>query len=344
MPSPRIWLRNSATESTQYLIKTPMVYDILAIQKLYGANKNYHTSDDTYAFSPSAPSFEAIWDAGGTDTFSVADFTSGCTVDLHPGAYSSLAYDSAALTSNIGIAFACTIENALGGAGNDTLIGSETANSLDGGAGADVLRGNGGDDKLTGGGGSDTLDGGSGNDTLLGGNDNDILTGGAGNDTLDGGAGSDTASYAASSVTVKVSLAITDAQATGGGGNDTLTAIENLIGGTGADILIGNGEANTLDGSAGGDQLAGGGGADILIGGAGRDVLVGALMTAFLFTLGKSLIGWYIGTTGIASTYGAAGSLMAVLLWIYYSAQIFLLGAEFTRAWVGRAAARAVGG
>jgi len=271
----KVWLRNSATESTQYLIKTPMVYDILAIQKLYGANKNYHTSDDTYAFSPSAPSFEAIWDAGGTDTFSVADFTSGCTVDLHPGAYSSLAYDSAALTSNIGIAFACTIENALGGAGNDTLIGSETANSLDGGAGADVLRGNGGDDKLTGGGGSDTLDGGSGNDTLLGGNDNDILTGGAGNDTLDGGAGSDTASYAASSVTVKVSLAITDAQATGGGGNDTLTAIENLIGGTGADILIGNGEANTLDGSAGGDQLAGGGGADILIGGAGRDVLVG---------------------------------------------------------------------
>ena len=75
-----------------------------------------------------------------------------------------------------------------------------------------------------------------------------------------------------------------------------------------------------------------------------RDVLVGALMTALLFTLGKSLIGWYIGTTGIASTYGAAGSLMAVLLWIYYSAQIFLLGAEFTRAWVGRAAARAVGG
>jgi len=48
------------------------------------------------------------------------------------------------------------------------------------------------------------------------------------------------------------------------------------------------------------------------------------------------LIGWYIGTTGIASGYGAAGSLMAVLLWIYYSAQIFLLGAEFTRAWVDR--------
>ena len=66
-----------------------------------------------------------------------------------------------------------------------------------------------------------------------------------------------------------------------------------------------------------------------------RDVGVGALVTALLFTIGKWLIGFYIGTTGIASTYGAAGALMAVLLWIYYSAQIFLLGAEFTKVWAG---------
>ena len=66
-----------------------------------------------------------------------------------------------------------------------------------------------------------------------------------------------------------------------------------------------------------------------------RDVGVGALVTAFLFTVGKWLIGFYIGTTGIASTYGAAGALMAVLIWIYYSAQIFLLGAEFTKVWAG---------
>ncbi|TCZ61418.1 YihY/virulence factor BrkB family protein [Roseicella aquatilis] len=66
-----------------------------------------------------------------------------------------------------------------------------------------------------------------------------------------------------------------------------------------------------------------------------RDVAMGALVTAFLFTVGKWLIGWYIGTTGIASTYGAAGALMAVLVWIYYSAQIFLLGAEFTKVWAG---------
>jgi membrane protein len=65
------------------------------------------------------------------------------------------------------------------------------------------------------------------------------------------------------------------------------------------------------------------------------DVAVGALVTAFLFTLGKSLIGWYIGSSNIATSYGAAGALMVVLIWVYYSAQIFLLGAEFTRAWAG---------
>ena len=62
-----------------------------------------------------------------------------------------------------------------------------------------------------------------------------------------------------------------------------------------------------------------------------HDVLIGALVTAFLFTVGKLLISFYIGSTAIASSYGAAGSLIVVLLWIYYSTQIFLLGAEFTK-------------
>lgn len=61
------------------------------------------------------------------------------------------------------------------------------------------------------------------------------------------------------------------------------------------------------------------------------DVWLGAIVTALLFTLGKLLIGLYIGKTGVASAYGAAGSLVVLLLWVYYSAQIFLLGAEFTR-------------
>jgi membrane protein len=63
-----------------------------------------------------------------------------------------------------------------------------------------------------------------------------------------------------------------------------------------------------------------------------RDVWVGAAVTAFLFTAGKSLIGLYLGRSSFSGAYGAAGSLVVLLMWVYYSAQIFLLGAEFTRA------------
>ena len=62
------------------------------------------------------------------------------------------------------------------------------------------------------------------------------------------------------------------------------------------------------------------------------DVLIGAVVTALLFNIGKFLIGLYIGKSGVVSGFGAAGTLIAMLLWVYYSAQIFLLGAEFT--WV----------
>jgi len=63
-----------------------------------------------------------------------------------------------------------------------------------------------------------------------------------------------------------------------------------------------------------------------------RDVWVGALLTALLFVIGKYLIGLYVGKSSVASSYAAAGSLVIVLLWVYYAAQVFLLGAEFT--WV----------
>jgi membrane protein len=62
-----------------------------------------------------------------------------------------------------------------------------------------------------------------------------------------------------------------------------------------------------------------------------RDVWIGAVFTAVLFTLGKSVIGLYLGRGAVASSFGAAGSIVALLLWVYYSAQIFFLGAEFTR-------------
>jgi membrane protein len=64
-----------------------------------------------------------------------------------------------------------------------------------------------------------------------------------------------------------------------------------------------------------------------------RDVITGGVVTALLFTGGKSLIGWYLGSSAVASSYGVAGGLIVLLLWVYYSTQIFLLGAEFTRAY-----------
>jgi len=67
-----------------------------------------------------------------------------------------------------------------------------------------------------------------------------------------------------------------------------------------------------------------------------RDVGIGAVITALLFTIGKFLIGLYLGSTGAGSTYGAAGSLVVILLWIYYSAQILLFGAEFTQVYANR--------
>ena len=61
-----------------------------------------------------------------------------------------------------------------------------------------------------------------------------------------------------------------------------------------------------------------------------RDVWIGAAVTSLLFSIGKFLIGLYIGRSSVTSGYGAAGSLVVLLLWVYYSAQIFLMGAEFT--------------
>jgi|SRR5579872_499855 len=66
------------------------------------------------------------------------------------------------------------------------------------------------------------------------------------------------------------------------------------------------------------------------------DVLLGAAVTSFLFTLGKLLIGIYLGKASFASTYGAAASIVVFIVWVYYSSQIFFLGAEFTRAFANR--------
>jgi membrane protein len=67
-----------------------------------------------------------------------------------------------------------------------------------------------------------------------------------------------------------------------------------------------------------------------------KDVTIGAVITALLFTIGKFLLSWYLGNSGVASSYGVAGSFVVLLLWVYYSAQILLFGAEFTQVYARR--------
>ena len=67
-----------------------------------------------------------------------------------------------------------------------------------------------------------------------------------------------------------------------------------------------------------------------------KDVWIGAALTSLLFTVGKFLIGFYLGSSGVASAYGAAGSLITVLLWVYYSSLIFFFGAEFTQVYASK--------
>ena len=67
-----------------------------------------------------------------------------------------------------------------------------------------------------------------------------------------------------------------------------------------------------------------------------KDVWLGAGLTALLFAAGKGLLGFYFGRSAIASSYGAAGSLIIILVWVFYSAQIILFGAEFTHVYAMR--------
>ena len=141
---------------------TPMLYDIAALQYLYGANTSYNAGNTTYTYDPATPFFRTIWDGSGIDTISVANFSKACVIDLQPGHFSSITITSdstAAYTwaspppvptytgnNNLAIAYGCVIEGAIGGSGNDTLIGNDGTNTLDGGAGNDTLYGGGGTD------------------------------------------------------------------------------------------------------------------------------------------------------------------------------------------------------
>lgn len=190
--------------------QTPMVYDILAIQQIYGADYTTRATDTTYGFNSNtggqifdftknASPILTIWDGNGIDTIDLSGWSSASTLSLVAGSYSSVN----GMTKNLAIAYDVDIENATGGAGNDTITGNDLDNVLSGNGGSDIIHGADGDDTIDGGAGNDTLNGGAGDDTLVGGAGIDTLIGGAGDDLiyfnsldnlsgLDGGAGFDT--------------------------------------------------------------------------------------------------------------------------------------------------------
>jgi serralysin len=188
---------------------TPMIHDILAAQKLYGADMTTRTGNSTYGFNASADTagrdaldftktpapVMTIWDAGGNDTLDASGYNTNQKIDLTPGSLSSIggvtlaeapsleqvnanrmsagyaplaqaSYDirmnnlkanpdAGLLVDNVGIAYGVTIENAVGGGGNDIIVGNKASNKLSGGAGNDVISGGAGIDYVTGGAGSD---------------------------------------------------------------------------------------------------------------------------------------------------------------------------------------------
>lgn len=158
----------------------PLLNDIAAIQSMYGVNKSTRIGDSIYQWSAGAAFIDAIWDAGGNDTINASNQSSNVRIDLHGGAFSSIGYkpNGANAVDNLAIAYNAVIENAAGGAGNDSLIGNGVAN---------LLTGNFGDDTLDGGGGGDVLQGGGGNDTYVfrAGWGQDVLTDGNGVNRLD---------------------------------------------------------------------------------------------------------------------------------------------------------------
>ncbi|HEY1301635.1 MAG TPA: M10 family metallopeptidase C-terminal domain-containing protein [Stellaceae bacterium] len=160
--------------------QTPMRDDILAIQSLYGKNFATRSGDNHYGFHAdfslqntvydfiyNRTPILTIWDGGGFDTLDLSGSGAKQVINLNPGAYSSVM----GLTNNLAIAYGCTIENAVAGSGNNTIIGNSAANLLVAGAGTDRFEGGGGNDtfeftaaQLT---PADIVIGGAGFDTLL---------------------------------------------------------------------------------------------------------------------------------------------------------------------------------
>lgn len=242
----------------------PLLDDIAAVQRLYGANMTTRTGDTTYGFNSNAGQawfsaasattalIFAVWDAGGTDTFDFSGYSSRQAIDLRQGAFSNVG----GLTGNVSIAMGAVIENAIGGSG------------------ADYLSGNSGDNILTGGLGNDTIEGGLGIDTAVfsGPRSAYTITWNGREGTVVGPDGSDTLYNVEF---LRFSDQTIAAQPTGGIWVTGDVLDNRLIGTAFADVLVGGAGHDVLEGGAGNDYLGGGYGSDFVNGGDGDDHIFG---------------------------------------------------------------------
>lgn len=224
----------SSTDTHQYTVmsynansqvgeyaNTLMLYDIAALQYLYGANTSTRSGDTTYTVSNSAEEVRTIWDGGGTDAIDASNQSQRAIINLTAGTFSSIGIRTGgtAATNNIGIAYNVTIENAFGGSASDTIRGNDAANDL---------RGSAGNDSLWGLDGNDVLSGGSDDDKLYGGDGNDTLTGGTGSDLINGGSGTDVAVFSGNRASYTINQVNNALRVVGAGGTTMVSGVESL--------------------------------------------------------------------------------------------------------------------
>ncbi len=285
-------------------------FDVAALQSLYGVAGSRNAGDNRYGLSD-----RFIADSGGVDTVDASAETQDVTIQLAPGSWN---YRGAKSTSILAdgqsfIGLTTQIEHAVGGSGNDTLSGSDGANSLRGGAGTDTLSGLKGSDTLEGGAGADTyfFALGDGADTVVdsGADSKLVFDKGVSLASLDYVDGQLRYGALGDAITVSIneiaSVAMDEGTLSGdvlrqmlvgdvtlaegdvngqllGSANRNLTgnALDNLLtGNAGRNLIVGGAGKDTLKGAAGDDSLQGGGGDDTLDGGAGNDQLYGGSAT-----------------------------------------------------------------
>jgi len=296
---------------SEWWASKPMLYDILAIQTLYGVNPNTNAEDDSsYTFKTGADAIQAIWDAGGVNDVIDAHYqTQHVTINLQPGHFSFVGKDEKTSQQQIAIAYQVTgqennwIENAIGGSGNDELIGNNA------------------DNQLTGGKGNDHLEGGQGNDTYIytqgDGFDTVLDSDGQGSITYDSATLSGGSQYGDARVhrdadkrlyvdvgqglVIDGNLLIKNYQSgnlninlTGAVAETNPQTTQNIAGdesflndSPGNDSISGGGGNDTIFAQLGGDDLInanagqdkvnGGAGNDVIIGGADNDILAGGV-------------------------------------------------------------------